>query len=225
MRVKWPGDIAAAKAEQELLCRKVRIAPFRGRPSFVAGVDAAFSSSQVFAAACLYHLPDLTCVEQATAVQDLRFPYVPGLLSFREGPAVIEALGRLTQRPDVVLVDGQGIAHPRGIGLASHVGVVLDIPSVGCAKQRLVGDHQEPGARKGERELLRYHDAVVGAVLRTRDSVRPLYISPGHRVDVNTAIGIVLSCLARFRIPEPLRCADMLSKKTKRDIAGSGRVS
>jgi deoxyribonuclease V len=223
--VKWPGDIAAAKAAQELLCKKVRIAPFRGRPRLVAGVDAAFSFSQVFAAACLYHLADLTCVEQVTAVQDLRFPYVPGLLSFREGPAVIEALGRLTQRPDVILVDGQGIAHPRGMGLASHVGVVLDISTIGCAKQRLVGDHQEPGVKKGEWELLRYHDAVIGAVLRTRDNVRPLYISPGHRVDVKTAIGIVLSCLARFRIPEPLRCADMLSKKTKRDIAGSGRVS
>jgi deoxyribonuclease V len=223
--VKWPGDIAAAKAAQELLCQRVRIAPFRGRPRLIAGVDAAFSSSQVFAAACLYHLPDLTCVEQATAVQDLRFPYVPGLLAFREGPAVIEALGRLMRRPDVVLVDGQGIAHPRGIGLASHIGVMLDIPAIGCAKQRLVGDHQEPGVKKGEWELLRYHDAVVGAVLRTRDNVRPLYISPGNRADVDTAIGIVLSCLGRCRIPEPLRCADMLSKKAKRDGAGSGRVS
>jgi deoxyribonuclease V len=223
--VKWPGDIAAAKAVQELLCKKVRIASFHGRPRFVAGVDAAFSLTRVFAAACLYHLPDLIFVEQATAVQDLRFPYVPGLLSFREGPAVIEVLGRLTQRPDVILVDGQGIAHPRGIGLASHIGVMLDIPAVGCAKQRLVGDHQEPGMKKGEWELLRYHDVVVGAVLRTRDNVRPLYISPGHCVNVNTAIGIVLSCLGRYRIPEPLRCADMLSKKIKRDIAGSGSNS
>lgn len=181
---------------------------------------AAFSPTRIFAAACVYRLPELTCVEQATAVQDLLFPYVPGLLSFREGPAVIEALGRLTQRPHVILADGQGIAHPRGIGIASHIGVVLDIPAIGCAKQRLVGDLREPGMRKGDWEPLAYRDALVGAVLRTRDNVQPLFVSPGHRVDVNTAVRIVLSCLGRYRIPEPIRCADMLSKKIKREARG-----
>jgi deoxyribonuclease V len=222
MRVKWPGDIAEARAAQELLSRTVRIVPFRGRPRFVAGVDAAFSSTRIFAAACLYYLPDLVCVEQATAVQELLFPYVPGLLSFREGPAVIEACGRLKQRPDVILVDGQGIAHPRGIGIASHIGVMLDIPTIGCAKQRLVGDYLDPESGKGDWKPLRYREALVGAVLRTRDNVKPLFVSPGHRVDVNTAIAIVLSCLGRYRIPEPIRCADMLSKKVKRTIAGPG---
>jgi len=220
--VKWPGDIAEARAAQELLSRTVRIVPFRGRPRFIAGLDAAFSSARIFAAACLYRLPGLVCVEQATAIQDLLFPYVPGLLSFREGPAVIEALGRLRQRPDVILVDGQGIAHHRGIGIASHIGVVLDLPAIGCAKQRLVGDFLEPGMGKGEWEPLRYRGAVVGAVLRTRSNVKPLFVSPGHRVDVNTAIGLVLSCLGGYRIPEPIRCADMLSKKVKRTIAGPG---
>ncbi len=129
------------------------IVPFRGLPRYVAGVDAAFSHTRIFAAACLYRLPELACVEQATAVQDLLFPYVPGLLSFREGPAVIEALGRLKQRPEVILADGQGIAHPRGIGIASHIGVVLDIPAIGCAKQRLVGEFREPGREKGTGSL------------------------------------------------------------------------
>jgi deoxyribonuclease V len=220
--VKWPGDIAEARAAQELLSSTVRIVPFLGRSRFVAGVDAAFSSSRIFAAACLYRIPDLVCIEQVTAVQDLLFPYVPGLLSFREGPSVIEAVSRLKQRPDVILVDGQGIAHPRGIGLASHIGVLLDIPTIGCAKQRLVGDFREPGSGKGDWEPLRYREALVGAVLRTRDNVKPLFVSPGHRVDVNTAIGIVLSCLGRYRIPEPVRCADMLSKKLKCTIAGPG---
>jgi deoxyribonuclease V len=219
MHVKWPGDMAAAKAVQELLSRKVRTVPFRGRPRFIAGVDAAFSPTLIFAAACLYRLPDLTCVEQATTVQDLLVPYVPGLLSFREGPAAIEALGRLARRPDVILADGQGIAHPRGIGLASHIGVVLDIPAIGCAKQRLVGEFREPGAVKGDWGPLHYRHMLVGAVLRTQDGVQPLFVSPGHRVDVNTAVGIVLSCLGRYRIPEPIRCADMLSKTIKRDIA------
>ena len=220
MPVKWPGDIAEARAAQELLSRKVRIVPYRGRPRFIAGVDAAFSPTRIFAAACLYRLPDLTCVEQATTVQDLLVPYVPGLLSFREGPAVIEALGRLTRQPDVILADGQGIAHPRGIGLASHIGVVLDIPAIGCAKQRLVGEFRVPGTVKGDWEPLQFRNMLVGAVLRTRDGVQPLFVSPGHRVDVNTAVGIVLSCLGCYRIPEPIRCADMLSKKTKHDIAG-----
>jgi deoxyribonuclease V len=204
--VKWPGDIAEAKAAQELLSRKVKIAPFRGWPSFVAGVDAAFSPTRIFAAACVYRFPDLICVEQATAVQDVLFPYVPGLLSFREGPAVI-------------LADGQGIAHHRGI--VSHIGVVLDITAIGCAKQRLVGEFREPGVGKGDGEPLRYRNMLVGTVLRTRDNVQPLFVSPGHRVDVNTAVRIVLSCLGRYRIPEPIRCADMLSKKIKRNIAGN----
>lgn len=219
-RVKWPGDIKEAKAAQELLSRKVRIVPFRGLPRFVAGVDAAFSPTRIFAAACVYRLPELACVEQATAVQDLLFPYVPGLLSFREGPAVIDALNRLTQRPHVILADGQGIAHPRGIGIASYIGVVQDIPAIGCAKQRLVGDLREPGTGKGEWQPLQYRDMLVGAVLRTRDNVQPLFISPGHRIDVNTAVRIVLSCLGRYRIPEPIRCADMLSKKIKREARG-----
>ncbi len=215
--MKWPGDIAEAKAAQELMRRKVKIIPFRGRPRFVAGVDAAFSSTRIFAAACVYRLSDLTCVEQATAAQDLLFPYVPGLLFFREGPAVIEAISRLKQRPDVILADGQGIAHPRGIGIASHIGVVLDIPAIGCAKKRLVGEFRDPGAKKGDWEPLHYRDMLVGAVLRTRDNVQSLFVSPGHRIDVSTAVKIVLSCLGRYRIPEPIRCSDMLSRKIMRE--------
>lgn len=213
--MKWQGNPADARAIQERLSRLIRIVPFRCRPRFVAGVDAAFTADRVFGAACLYRLPDLTCIEQATAVQELLFPYVPGLLSFREGPAVIEALSGLKQLPDVILVDGQGIAHPRGIGIASHIGVLLDIPTIGCAKHRLVGECRMPGFRKGDWEPLRYDDKRVGVVLRTRDKVKPLFVSPGHRVDVNTATRIVLSCLGNYRIPEPVRCADILSKQMK----------
>lgn len=203
------------------MSRKVKVVPFRGQPRYVAGVDAAFSPTRIFAAACIYRLPDLTCVEQATAVQDLLFPYVPGLLSLREGPACIEALGRLKQRPDVILVDGQGIAHPRGIGIASHIGIVLETPAIGCAKKRLVGEFRDPGPGKGDWEPLQYRDMLVGAVLRTRDKVQPLFVSPGHRVDVNTAVKIVLSCLGRYRSPEPIRCADMQSKRIKREATAA----
>lgn len=197
---------------QERLSRLVRITPFRGLPRFVAGVDAAFSDTHVFGAACLYRLPELTCIEQATSVRKLLFPYVPGLLSFREGPAIMAALDRLKQKPDAILADGQGIAHPRGIGIASHIGVLLDIPTIGCAKQRLVGEYREPGTKRGNWEALLYKDMLVGAVLRTRDKVKPLFISPGHRMDIDSAIRIVMACLGKYRIPEPVRCADMLSK-------------
>jgi len=214
--VRWPGDIREAREEQEQLRSRVRIVPFSGMPPFVAGVDAAFSDATVFAAACLYRLPELDCMEQASAVLPLRFPYVPGYLSFREGPAIIAALERLNQRPDLLLLDGQGIAHPRGIGIASHLGVLLRIPTIGCAKTRLVGEHREPGKGKGAWAELRYEGRTVGAALRTRDAVRPVYVSPGHLIDLEDSIRVVLGCTGRYRLPEPLRSADRLSRERRR---------
>ncbi len=216
--MKWTSSptLAEARELQKQLRTKVKIVPFRGEPRYVAGVDAAFSHDKVYAAACLYHYPELSFVEQTLAVRKLRFPYVPGYLSFREGPAIMEAIQKLEQWPDVLLVDGQGIAHPRGIGIASFLGVMLDVPSVGCAKSRLVGEYREPGRKKGSWSGLNYEGTVVGAVLRTRDGVRPLFVSPGHLLDVKSSIGIVLGCAGNYRIPEPIRCADMLSKEMRR---------
>ncbi len=217
--MKWPKtfSISEARAIQERLRKKVRIVPLRKGPRYIAGVDAAFSDDKVFAAACLYRYPDLTFIEQAYAVQRLAFPYVPGFLSFREGPAIIAAIKDLAAKPDVILVDGQGIAHPRGIGIASHLGVLLGIPTIGCAKTRLIGDFRAPERKKGGRSPLSFGGSVVGAVLRTKDDVRPLFISPGHKIDIAGAVEIVLGCAGRYRAPEPLRCADMLSKKLKRN--------
>ncbi len=217
--MKWTSSptIADAREIQEELRKKVRIIPLRGEPRLIAGVDAAFSATRVFAAACLYRYPELTLVEEVSIVGKLRFPYFPGYLSFREGPAIIEALRHLGQRPDVILADGQGIAHPRGIGIASYLGVLLNTPSIGCAKTRLVGEYVEPGKQKGRWSELRYANDVVGAVLRTRDGTRPLFISPGHRMDVESSIRIVLGCMGKYRIPQPVRCADMLSKKEARN--------
>jgi deoxyribonuclease V len=129
----------------------------------------------------------------------------------------VEALCNLKIKPDLILVDGQGIAHPKGIGIASHLGVLLDIPSVGCAKSRLIGEYEEPGLKKGEWSPLKYAGRVVGAVLRTRENVRPLFVSPGHGIDLKTSLGIVLGCAGKYRIPEPLRTADFLSKKIRRE--------
>ena len=210
----WPKTIDYAREMQERDKKLVLIEPLHKEPEYVAGVDAAFSEDRVYAAACLYCYPQLTLLEQAATDKHLVFPYVPGYLLFREGPAIIAALKKLKRKPDVILIDGQGIAHPRGIGSASHLGVLLDIPTIGCAKTKLLGKYRDPGERKGNWTELQFDGRIVGAVLRTRDRVRPLFLSPGHRIDLHDAIRIVLGCIGRYRIPEPLRGADMLSKKS-----------
>jgi len=215
--MKWPEMISIEHARelQKDLRKRVRIIPLKREPQYVAGVDAAFSEDLVYAAACLYRYPELTPVEKASAVEKLKFPYIPGFLSFREGPAIIAAIRKLATKPDVILVDGQGIAHPRGIGIASHLGVLLNIPAIGCAKTRLVGEFEEPGRQKGSWSELAYEGRIVGAVVRTKDSVRPLFVSPGHKIDLDNAIRITLNCAGKYRIPEPLRYADMLSRKMR----------
>ncbi len=214
--MKWPGSTAEAREQQERLSTRVKIVPYRGEPHYVAGVDAAFSDDTVFAAACLFLYPEMVLVEQTGAEKQLEFPYVAGFLSFREAPAIIAAVEKLSRTPDIILVDGQGIAHPRGIGIASHIGVMLDIPTIGCAKSRLIGEFKEPGKRKSKWSPLRYEGKIIGAVVRTRNDVKPVFVSPGHEVDLEGAIRITLACTDNFRIPKPLRCADMLSRELKR---------
>jgi deoxyribonuclease V len=214
----WPVNINDAKAVQQVLKDRVQIIPLKKNPKFIAGVDAAFANEKVIAVACLYQYPELIPVEDIFAVTKVAFPYIPGFLSFREGPAIIEALNGLKIKPDLILFDGQGIAHPKGLGIASHIGVLLGLPTVGCAKSRLVGEYKGPGLKKGLRSLLTFHGNVVGVVLRTKDNVRPLFISPGHRTDLQTSIEIVLNCISKYRIPEPLRRADSLSKKMKKSV-------
>ncbi|GMR04498.1 MAG: deoxyribonuclease V [Thermodesulfobacteriota bacterium] len=215
---KWPGDRERVKAVEAMLVKRTVIAPLTKKPRYVAGVDAAFMEGKVIAAACLFEYPSLEFVEERHTVRTLSFPYIPGYLSFREGPAVIEAVEGLTKRPDLVIFDGQGIAHPRGLGLASFAGVLLDIPSVGCAKSRLIGAFTEPGVKKGAWSPLTYKNKTIGAVVRTRENKKPLFVSPGHRVDIAGAVEIVLGCVKKFRITEPIRCADALSKRIKGSI-------
>ena len=218
----WPVSptVADAREFQKELRSQISIVPYPGDPRYVAGVDAAFSPTRVFAAACLYRYPEAALIEQTCVTQWLRFPYIPGYLSLREGPAIIDAVRKLKQRPDVILVDGQGIAHPRRAGIASYVGVQLSIPSVGCAKTRLVGEYREPVKQKGKWSVLDHEGESLGAVLRTRQAVKPLFVSPGHLSDLESSVRIVLCCVGRYRIPEPLRCADMLSRRTARLDSG-----
>jgi deoxyribonuclease V len=182
----------------------------------VAGADLAYRAdgSRAWAAVVLWSPRDGAVVETVTATGRPRFPYVPGYLSFREGPLLLRAFRRLRRRPDLVLFDGQGIAHPRGLGLASHLGVLLDLPSVGCAKSRLVGDHREPGPRRGDSTPLVLAGRGVGAVVRTRDGVKPLWVSPGHRIGIRQAVRWTLAC-CRTRVPEPIRLAEQVVNRLK----------
>lgn len=220
--MKYPRNAIEAKAIQRRLRVNVRIVPLKKTPRLVAGVDAAFTDKKIIAAACLYSFPELVPLEDVHVEEAISFPYIPGLLSFREGPAIIRAIKQLSRRPDVIIFDGQGIAHPEGMGIASHIGVLLHVPTIGCAKSRLVGDYREPGRAKGKFTALTYHDRIVGAVLRTRGNVRPVFISPGHLIDQKGAVRIVLQCTGKYRLPEPVRRADALSKQSKKIIGEVG---
>jgi deoxyribonuclease V len=183
----------------------------------VAGTDVSYEKhgNRFYAAVVVLELPSLELVDEAHAVARVDFPYIPGLLSFRELPVILEAFRSLNRVPDAVLVDGQGIAHPRRLGLASHLGLWLGLPTIGCAKSRLCGEHAEPGLRRGESVPLWIGDEEVGAVLTTRDRVGPMYISPGHLVDVAGAVDLVLSCGRRYRMPEPTRLAHHLTNRLR----------
>jgi deoxyribonuclease V len=157
----------------------------------------------------------LQCIGEYHHIQKTSFPYIPGYLSFREGPAILAAFRKMTTLPDLLLFDGQGIAHPRRAGIASHLGVLLNIPTIGCAKSRLVGESEKPAPEKGAWSPLYYKDEVVGAVLVTRSGCKPLFISPGHLITLQEAIKVVLHLTPRFRLPEPIRAADSLSKRLK----------
>lgn len=188
----------------------------------VAGVDNAYSGrgreAVAYAVVVVLSFPALEVVETRTAVRPVTFPYVPGLLSFREGPAVVAAFEQVETVPDVVLFDAQGIAHPRRLGAAAHLSLFVGLPSVGCAKSRLAGEYDEPGDAFGDRSPLRIDGEVVGAAVRTRPGRAPLFVSPGNRVNVETAVEIVLACCRGGRfMPEPTRLADRLAAGAKRD--------
>mgnify|MGYP005857514975 CR=1 FL=1 len=209
----WPRTVRQARAVQEALRARVVKRDRLARVRHVAGIDVGFESGGRItrAAVVVLRFPQLVPVEQAVVRQRTRFPYVPGYLSFREIPAVLAALAQLTVRPDLLLCDGQGYAHPRRFGLACHLGVLTDTPSIGVAKSRLTGTHGALAAEMGSWVPLRDAGEVIGAVLRTRTGVKPLYVSVGHRVSLKTAIRYALACTTRFRLPETTRLAHHLA--------------
>ncbi len=174
---------------------------------WVAGVDVSVKGGESQAAVVVLDFRTLQPVETVLARQPTPFPYIPGLLSFREGPALVEAFEKLEHVPDVFIFDGMGRAHPRRMGIAAHMGLWLERPTIGCGKTHLIGRFEEPPPHKGTYATLTDRDEVIGVVLRTRDNVKPVYISPGHRIDLASSINVVLACTGRYRLPEPIRQA------------------
>lgn len=210
----WELQPKDAIALQKALCSKVIRASDLSisQINTVAGIDTHFEQGSAKAAVAVLDLTTLETIETAVAWKRVNYSYVPGLLSFREGPVVLDALQKIKHAPEVLLFDGQGIAHPRRFGLASHIGLWLDLPSIGCAKTRLSGRYAEPDSEKGSYSYLREDGETIGAVVRTRKNVRPVFVSIGHRMNLQDSIRIVLKCCRRYRLPEPTRRADQLAR-------------
>ncbi len=212
---QWPKTPTEARALQEDLRHRVIAEDRLGPVRLLAGVDAGYDvrRGMTRAVAVLMEVDGLVLRHAVRAERPTDFPYVPGLLSFREAPAILAALDRLPERPDLLLVDGQGRAHPRRFGLACHLGVLADLPTIGVAKSRLIGTHDEPGEARGAQSPLLDKGEMIGVVLRTRARVRPLFVSVGHRIGLETAVELVLAAAPRYRLPEPIREADRLTRR------------
>ena len=210
---KWDLSPKEAKVLQSKLAGSVVLQPLPDRIEILGASDIGYvpALDKLAAVVITFRWPSLELIETAHVVQRISFPYIPGLLSFREIPPLLEAYRQLEHPPDVLLCDGQGIAHPRRLGLASHLGLCLDIPTVGCAKKLLCGKHGPLGPHRGDLAPLELKGDIIGYVLRTRDGIKPVYISPGHLADLESSRELIQSCLGRYRIPEPLRRAHQLA--------------
>ena len=212
-QVQHPWDLppADARALQTRLAERVILKNQIKKIRYVGGADIGLGRDIARAAVVVLTFPGLTLVDKAVVDVKIDYPYVPGLLTFREGPAVLEALSRIKTMPDVLIFDGQGIAHPRRLGIASHMGVLTGLATIGCAKTRLIGEYREPPLEKGAHSLLYHGREIIGAVVRTRTGVKPVFVSPGHRVDLETSVDIVMACCPRYRLPETTRQAHHLA--------------
>lgn len=210
-------DIKEAEALQRLLSEKIVLEDRFSSLNLIGGVDTSFSKDgKALSVIVIMSFPSMEIIEISHYFTVGPFPYIPGFLSFREGPIIIKAWEKLKIKPDLLLIDGQGYAHPRNLGVASHLGVVLDIPTIGCAKSLLVGSFEEPESLKGSKSPIFYRGKMIGIALRTKDSVKPVFVSPGHKVSFETSVDIVMKTVTRYKIPEPLRYAHQYSKSLLR---------
>jgi len=220
----WNLSYSRAREVQADLACKVQFTPLKESPKLLAGIDCAFSKDgeRILAVVVVLRPPQFELVETVSALRKVTFPYIPGLLSFREAPICLAAVEKLQNQPDVFIIDGQGIAHPRRLGLAAHLGLFLDQPTIGCAKSRLTGTYEEPPLEKGGYSLLKdekrkqnTQSEIIGAVVRTRTNVKPVFVSVGHKCLLEDAIRVVLDCAVKYRLPEPTRLAHQAVSKLK----------
>jgi deoxyribonuclease V len=202
---------------QHRLAQRVRVKKIRRIIHYIAGVDVAQNAELLFGCIGVFAFPSLSLVDKAFAQASSTFPYIPGFLSFREIPVILKTYKKLRKKPDLILVDGQGIAHPRTLGLASHIGVMLGVSTIGCAKSHLYGDYTVPRLGRGRYTYIRDGKKRIGIVLRTRKNVRPLFVSPGNLVDMDDCRNYVLAATTRYRIPEPLRYAHTMARQKARE--------
>jgi deoxyribonuclease V len=216
----WDLSYSQAAELQKRLAGEVQFTALKKTPKLIAGLDCAFSKDgqRIIATAVLLKRLDFAPIETVHAVRKTDFPYIPGLLSFREAPVCIAAVRKLKTEPDVFIIDGQGIAHPRRLGLAAHLGLFFDKPTIGCAKSRLTGNFEEPSLEKGAYSPLKDKQEIVGAVVRTRTNVKPVFVSVGNKCLLKEAIEITLGCTTKYRLPEPTRLAHHLAGKSKLKI-------
>lgn len=224
---RWPRTKAEAQVMQAEAAVQVVLRNEVGEPHVIAAVDTAYGEDgeYVYAGAVTVSFPEMREVERATSQARVAFPYVPGLLFFREGPAIVEALGGLTVEPDVIIVHGHGLAHPERCGMASQAGVLFKRPTIGCCRKLLAGKHRPVGEAKGNCEEIMLGNTPVGWAYRSKDRVKPIFLSPGHRCDLATAREVIVRSLLGFRLPEPLRLAHLFANKHKRLVESrlSGR--
>lgn len=216
-----PGSVKEAFSIQWALKGRILLENNFESVSMVAGADLAIIKDQkkLVCGIILFEFPELRVIEKVYSIVDEKFPYIPGLLSFREGPAILEAYGKLEVKPDILILDGQGTAHPRGFGIACHVGVILDIPTIGVAKKKLYGTFEEPGMIPGKYSPLYSKEGeTIGAVLRTKKNTKPVFVSPGHNIDLTASLEIVTQCARGYRVPEPTRQADKYVAGLKKDF-------
>jgi len=219
---RWDLTYAEARDLQRELAAKIDTTTPLAKWDVIAAADVSFNrfDTEIAAAIVVVRADTYELVEKVGLTWPMTFPYIPGLLSFREAPALVEAFQRLKSAYDVILYDGQGIAHPRRIGIASHLGLFLDKPTIGCAKSRLIGTFLEPGPKRGDRELLWDKDEIIGAIVRTKDRVKPLFVSPGHRCDLDSAVGLVMATSGKYRLPIPTRMVHDYVNEVRRQAKG-----
>ncbi len=215
---KWNLSPTEAIALQKQLQNQVKLEPLAQEIQYIGGADISFNRGEntVYAGIVVLSLPDLKVVEQALMVDTITFPYIPGLLSFRETPTLLKVWDKLNLKPDVLVLDGHGIAHSRRLGVASHFGLWIDKPTIGCAKKIFVGTHEELGLAKGSVAYMHDKGEVIGAAVRTRKKVKPVYISAGHKITLNDALQLMEKCHGKYRIPEPTRQAHLVVNELRR---------